>query len=66
MYNMVTIVDNTVLYNWNLLGEFSSKRKSGGCVNYLDGRNIFTTYTYLKSLHMHFKYLTIYVSIIPQ
>ena len=37
MYNMVTIFDNTVLYNWYMLREFSSKNKKvnmwgGGCI----------------------------------
>ena len=30
-----------------------------GCVNSLDGRNPFITYVLLKSLHVHFKCITI-------
>ena len=41
MYNMVTIVNNIVLHNWNLLREpkpsYKKKKKGNECVNLMGG-----------------------------
>lgn len=54
MYNMVYIINNTVLYIWNLLREYNiivltkNKKKEwgDGCINELDGESFYNAYIY--------------------
>lgn len=71
MYNMVTVVDNTVLYNWNLLRikiKCSHQKKKinmwgDECVNELDGENPLT-YIYKTTTMYTLKILQFYKSMI--
>lgn len=56
IYNIVTTVDNAVLYNWNLLRvelkcpqQQKINRWGDNVLTWWDGKNPFTMYMYIKS-----------------